>query len=138
MFSHLRPNVMGVAFTCKWGTETWRGTQFLLSIIDLLILSTKLKTKLWYSVFLFYLLFCLQGVKIRIVQTPPTDAFPQIDTNILSKEGLADVRSLNITRLVGSGILHTKMWLVDGKHFYVGSANQDWRALTQVQLSEYF
>lgn len=73
------------------------------------------------------------GVKIRIVQTPPTDAFPQIDTNILSKERLADVRSLNITHLVGSGILHTKMWLVDGKHFYVGSANQDWRALTQVQ-----
>ena len=83
-------------------------------------------------------MFCLKGVKIRIVQTPPTDAFPQIDTNILSKEGLADVRSLNITRLVGSGILHTKMWLVDGKHFYVGSANQDWRALTQVQLSEFF
>lgn len=73
------------------------------------------------------------GVKIRIVQTPPTKAFPQIDTNILSEKGLADVRSLDISRLVGSGILHTKMWLVDGKHFYVGSANQDWRALTQVQ-----
>lgn len=90
------------------------------------------------SCYLFYLLFCLQGVKIRIVQTPPTKAFPQIDTNILSEKGLADVRSLDISRLVGSGILHTKMWLVDGKHFYVGSANQDWRALTQVGLSPYF
>lgn len=90
-------------------------------------------------IFCFFIVpLVVQGVKIRIVQTPPTDTFPQIDTNILSKEGLADVRSLNITRLVGSGILHTKMWLVDGKHFYVGSANQDWRALTQVQLSEYF
>lgn len=74
-----------------------------------------------------------RGVKIRIVQSPPSEQFPSLDTVYLSQKGLADVRSLDITRLVGSGILHTKMWLVDGKHFYVGSANQDWRALTQVQ-----
>lgn len=30
--------------------------------------------------------------------------------------------------------MHTKAWLVDGKHFYIGSANIDWRALTQVGL----
>ena len=24
------------------------------------------------------------------------------------------------------------MWVVDGIHFYVGSANMDWRSLTQV------
>ena len=66
------------------------------------------------------------------MQSPRTPSFPSLDTVYLSQKGLADVRILNITRLVGSGILHTKMWLVDGKHFYVGSANQDWRALTQV------
>ena len=66
------------------------------------------------------------------MQSPPSEQFPSLDTVYLAQEGLADVRSLDITRLVGSGILHTKMWLVDGKHFYVGSANQDWRALTQV------
>lgn len=74
-----------------------------------------------------------RGVKIRIVQSPPSEQFPSLDTVYLAQKGLADVRSLDITRLVGSGILHTKMWLVDGKHFYVGSANHDWRALTQVQ-----
>ena len=79
-----------------------------------------------------FTLTTLQGVKIRIVQSPRTKQFPSLDTVYLSQKGLADVRSLDITRLVGSGILHTKMWLVDGKHFYVGSANQDWRALTQV------
>ena len=84
------------------------------------------------NVSIFTVNLILQGVKIRIVQSPRTDAFPSLDTVYLSQKGLADVRSLNITRLVGSGILHTKMWLVDGKHFYVGSANQDWRALTQV------
>ena len=34
---------------------------------------------------------------------------------------------------MGGGILHTKMWLVDRRHFYVGSANFDWRSLTQVK-----
>ena len=34
---------------------------------------------------------------------------------------------------MGAGILHTKMWLVDRKHFYVGSNNFDWRSLTQVK-----
>ena len=34
---------------------------------------------------------------------------------------------------MGGGILHTKLWLVDREHFYVGSANFDWRSLTQVR-----
>ncbi|KAI0210847.1 5'-3' exonuclease PLD3 [Lamellibrachia satsuma] len=48
-------------------------------------------------------------------------------------EGAAEVRSLDFPRWYGSGVLHTKMLLVDGKHFYVGSANFDWRSLTQVK-----
>lgn len=30
------------------------------------------------------------------------------------------------------GVLHTKFWVVDQTHFYIGSANMDWRSLTQV------
>lgn len=74
-----------------------------------------------------------RGVKIRIVQSPPNEEFPSLDTIELQKKGLATVRLLDLARLEGGGIIHTKMWLVDGQHFYVGSANQDWRALTQVQ-----
>lgn len=44
------------------------------------------------------------------------------------------VRSLNFSKLLGGGVLHTKFWIVDRKHFYVGSANMDWRSLTQVWL----
>lgn len=44
----------------------------------------------------------------------------------------AQVRTLNFKKWFGSGILHTKMWLIDRRHFYVGSANLDWRSLTQV------
>ncbi|KAL9675928.1 hypothetical protein QQ045_004136 [Rhodiola kirilowii] len=33
----------------------------------------------------------------------------------------------------GSGIVHTKVWIADGRHFYIGSANNDWKSLTQVK-----
>ncbi|NXE71696.1 PLD3 Phospholipase, partial [Calcarius ornatus] len=44
----------------------------------------------------------------------------------------AAVRTVDLPRLTG-GVLHTKFWLVDGVHLYIGSANMDWRALTQVK-----
>lgn len=43
----------------------------------------------------------------------------------------ADVRTVNMKDLT-SGVLHTKFWVVDKKHIYIGSANMDWRSLTQV------
>jgi len=42
------------------------------------------------------------------------------------------VRSVNFTKLMGGGVLHTKLWIIDRQHFYVGSANMDWRSLTEV------
>lgn len=35
-------------------------------------------------------------------------------------------------RKLTSGVLHTKFWVIDKKHVYIGSANMDWRSLTQV------
>ncbi|XP_041353622.1 5'-3' exonuclease PLD3-like [Gigantopelta aegis] len=72
-------------------------------------------------------------VKIRIVQNLPTREQPSKDTKILSEKAGVEVRSMDFKRLIGNGILHTKMWLIDRKHFYVGSANMDWRSLTQVK-----
>jgi len=34
---------------------------------------------------------------------------------------------------LGGGVLHTKLWLIDRTHVYVGSANMDWRSLSQVK-----
>ena len=40
---------------------------------------------------------------------------------------------MDFDRLVGGGVLHTKMWIVDRNHIFLGSANMDWRSLTQVK-----
>lgn len=37
----------------------------------------------------------------------------------------------------GSGILHAKVWISDERDVYIGSANNDWKSLTQV-LSELY
>lgn len=73
-----------------------------------------------------------RGIKIRIAQNAPSQNFPNIDTELLVKRKAAEVRSVNFAKLLGAGVLHTKLWVIDEKHLYVGSANMDWRSLTQV------
>jgi len=70
---------------------------------------------------------------IKIAQNFPSPSQPNTETEVLAKNKAATVRSLNFPRLVGGGILHTKLWLVDRRHVYIGSANSDWRSLTEVK-----
>ncbi|TKR86914.1 hypothetical protein L596_011412 [Steinernema carpocapsae] len=74
-----------------------------------------------------------RNVKIRIAQNSAGDLSPQSDSAFLEKHGLAEVRSLNFSHLLGAGVLHTKFWIVDGAHIYIGSANMDWKSLTEVK-----
>uniref|UniRef100_A0A1L8DQ38 Putative phospholipase d3 n=1 Tax=Nyssomyia neivai TaxID=330878 RepID=A0A1L8DQ38_9DIPT len=74
-----------------------------------------------------------RNITLRIAQSAPTQAQPNIDTEILIKRGAAQVRSVNFPKLLGGGVLHTKLWVVDRQHLYLGSANMDWRSLTQVK-----
>lgn len=76
-----------------------------------------------------------RGVTIRIAQNAPTQNYPNVDTEFLVKRKAAQVRSLNFVKILGGGVLHTKMWIIDRQHVYIGSANMDWRSLTQVILS---
>ena len=73
-----------------------------------------------------------RGIRIRVAQNQPSKSAPDEDTRVLDSLGAAIVRNVDFNRLIGTGILHTKLWVVDGKHFFVGSANMDWRSLTQV------
>ncbi|XP_063173277.1 5'-3' exonuclease PLD3-like [Candoia aspera] len=70
-----------------------------------------------------------RGVKLEISVNSPQ--LSEEDTNELARHG-ADVRYVNMKQLTG-GIVHTKLWVVDRKHIYIGSANMDWRSLTQVK-----
>lgn len=70
-----------------------------------------------------------RGVELQIAVNAP-QASSQ-DTAELASTG-AEVREVNLTALTG-GIVHTKLWVVDQKHVYLGSANMDWRSLSQVQ-----
>ncbi|KAK5578538.1 hypothetical protein RB653_008210 [Dictyostelium firmibasis] len=73
-----------------------------------------------------------RGIDIRIVQNQPSVSFPDTDTQALAKLGIP-VRSIDWVSLVGSGILHTKLIIVDQSSAYVGSANADWSSLAQVK-----
>uniref|UniRef100_A0A914L7L9 PLD phosphodiesterase domain-containing protein n=1 Tax=Meloidogyne incognita TaxID=6306 RepID=A0A914L7L9_MELIC len=75
----------------------------------------------------------LRGVKIRIAQNSAGQFGPLDDLEFLQKKGLVSVQILNFTKLFGSGILHSKLWIVDNQHFYLGSANMDWQSLTEVK-----
>ncbi|XP_068181029.1 5'-3' exonuclease PLD3 isoform X2 [Antennarius striatus] len=70
-----------------------------------------------------------KGVELQIaVNAPQTST---LDTTELAATG-AEVREVDLMAITG-GIIHTKLWVVDQKHMYLGSANMDWRSLTQVK-----
>ncbi|KAM8952289.1 5'-3' exonuclease PLD3 [Pelodytes ibericus] len=72
-----------------------------------------------------------RGVTLRIAVSPTNSPTKDKDTNALIDSG-ADVRVVDLPSLT-NGVLHTKFWVVDNKHFFIGSANMDWRSLTQVK-----
>lgn len=75
-----------------------------------------------------------RNVKVRIVTTSPSDTFPNLEAKALQAAGYADVRFLDFEKAINkSGVLHTKVMIGDNSTFYVGSANMDWRSLTQVK-----
>lgn len=70
-----------------------------------------------------------RGVNLQIAVNAPQTS--RADTDELAGTG-AEIREVDLQSVTG-GIVHTKLWVVDKKHMYVGSANMDWRSLTQVK-----
>ncbi|KAM3911675.1 5'-3' exonuclease PLD3 isoform 1-T2 [Leptodactylus fuscus] len=72
-----------------------------------------------------------RGVSLRVAVNPSGSPAKDKDIDALRDSG-AEVRVVDLPHLT-NGVLHTKFWVVDGKHLYIGSANMDWRSLTQVK-----
>ncbi|XP_075692202.1 5'-3' exonuclease PLD3 [Rhinoderma darwinii] len=72
-----------------------------------------------------------RGISLRVAVNPSGSPTKDLDINALRDSG-AEVRVVDMPHLT-TGVLHTKFWVVDGKHIYIGSANMDWRSLTQVK-----
>lgn len=72
-----------------------------------------------------------RNVSVRVVTGVPSIRTNSTDLKILQQKGV-QVRKVNFGRLT-RGVLHSKFWIVDRKHVFIGSANMDWRALTQVK-----
>ncbi|XP_043827937.1 5'-3' exonuclease PLD3-like isoform X2 [Dromiciops gliroides] len=70
-----------------------------------------------------------RGVGLRLAMNSPQPS--EMDADELAKHG-AEVTPVELEQLTG-GIVHSKFWVVDGRDIYVGSANVDWRALTQIK-----
>ncbi|XP_037357763.1 5'-3' exonuclease PLD4 [Talpa occidentalis] len=72
-----------------------------------------------------------RNVSLAVVTSKPALVRDSTDLQVLAAQG-AQVRQVPMRQLTG-GVLHSKFWVVDGRHVYVGSANMDWRSLTQVK-----
>ncbi|XP_012502523.1 PREDICTED: phospholipase D4-like [Propithecus coquereli] len=72
-----------------------------------------------------------RNVSLAVATSSPTLARESTDLQALAARG-AQVRRVPMGHLT-RGVLHSKFWVVDGRHVYVGSANMDWRSLTQVK-----
>ncbi|CAN9502246.1 unnamed protein product [Ophioblennius macclurei] len=72
-----------------------------------------------------------RNISVRVVTSIPSIRTNSTDLKILKQKGVR-VRKVNFGRLTG-GVLHTKFWIIDRRHVFIGSANMDWRALTQVK-----
>ncbi|KAM5239863.1 5'-3' exonuclease PLD4 isoform 1-T1 [Hipposideros larvatus] len=72
-----------------------------------------------------------RNISLAVATSHPTLARNSTDLQVLATRG-AQVRHVPMGKLT-RGVLHSKFWVVDGQHVYMGSANMDWRSLTQVK-----
>jgi phospholipase D3/4 len=76
-----------------------------------------------------------RGVTIRIVQSPGFSGKRQESDSL--REEFPDRVSIHSVEMGkwygGSGIMHQKIWIFDACHLCLGSANMDWKSISQVK-----
>jgi phospholipase D3/4 len=78
-----------------------------------------------------------RGVKIRILQSPGfSKSSEKGESETLADEhpDRVSIQNVDMGRWYGgSGIMHQKIWIFDARHLYIGSANMDWKSISQVK-----
>ncbi|XP_041927158.1 5'-3' exonuclease PLD4 [Alosa sapidissima] len=72
-----------------------------------------------------------RNVSVHVVASFTCVGKNSTDLKELEESGV-HVRRVNFRRLT-NGVLHSKFWIIDRRHIYIGSPNMDWRSLTQVK-----
>ncbi len=74
------------------------------------------------------------GMKIRILLSESRDGKYEDQATIDRLKAMknTELRFLNVEKVYGQGIIHTKKWIIDGKAYFIGSQNFDWRALEHI------
>jgi phospholipase D3/4 len=76
-----------------------------------------------------------RGVCIRILQSPGFSGHKQ-ESDALQADfpDRISIHSVEMGKWYGGGgIMHQKVWIFDQRHLYLGSANMDWKSITQVK-----
>ncbi len=76
-----------------------------------------------------------RGVHIRILQGPGFSSHRQ-ESDALQADfpDRISIHSVEMGKWYGGGgIMHQKVWIFDQRHLYLGSANMDWKSITQVK-----
>jgi len=77
-----------------------------------------------------------RGVRIRIIESPGFGNAPNPESAQLRADFPKAVSIHQVTMgqwYGGAGIMHQKIWVFDRRSLYLGSANMDWKSLTQVK-----
>lgn len=79
-----------------------------------------------------------RGVQIRFLLSyglndTKQSFVPRQVTDLTSKYDNVNYRIWNAGDWYNGGIMHQKLWVVDGIHVYLGSSNMDWLSLAQVK-----
>ena len=76
-----------------------------------------------------------RGVHIRILQSPGFSSQQQgSDALQADFPDPISIHSVEMGKWYGGGgIMHQKVWIFDQHHLYLGSANMDWKSITQVK-----
>ena len=80
-----------------------------------------------------------RGVHVRIAISAPTSSFPDDDLfSMVPKAPAIDFVFVNMTALIGSGVMHAKYMVIDRHSLYLGSANFGAGMLLVVVVVFYF